>query len=74
MTFNLVLSDARANSAVDFLIRHGADPDRIRAKGFGEEKPVNECRDGVACDEERHQQNRRTEFMVIGDKDLTNAR
>ena len=72
--YNLVLSDARANSAVDFLIRHGADPDRVRARGFGEEKLVNHCDDGVPCDEERHQQNRRTEFMVIGDKDLTNAR
>ncbi len=34
--YNLVLSDARANSAVNYLIQQGVDPDRIAAKGFGE--------------------------------------
>ena len=63
--YNLVLSEARAKSAVDFLIRNGVDPDRIVARGYGELQPINNCRDGVECPEELHQQNRRTEFKVI---------
>ena len=63
--YNLVLSDARAKSAVDFLIRQGVDPNRITAKGYGESKLVNKCSDNVECTEDEHQQNRRTEFKVL---------
>ncbi|MEZ4739007.1 MAG: OmpA family protein [Flavobacteriales bacterium] len=65
-TYNLVLSDARANSAVNYLIQRGVDPDRIMAKGYGEEQLVNHCRNGVGCSETEHQANRRTEFKVTG--------
>lgn len=64
--YNLVLSDARANSAVNYLIQRGVDPDRITARGYGEAIPVNACSNGVNCSEEEHQANRRTEFKVIG--------
>ncbi|MBK9177504.1 MAG: OmpA family protein [Flavobacteriales bacterium] len=63
-TYNLVLSDARANSAVDYLVRKGVPADRITARGYGERKLVNHCSDEVECDEEGHQANRRTEFKV----------
>jgi len=62
--YNLMLSEARAKSAVDYLIRKGVDPARITAKGYGEMKLVNGCRDGAECSEEEHQANRRTEFKV----------
>jgi peptidoglycan-associated lipoprotein len=62
--YNLVLSEARAKSAVDYLIRKGVDPERITAKGYGKRRLVNHCRDGVECSEEEHQVNRRTEFKV----------
>lgn len=62
--YNLVLSDARANSTVDYLIRSGADPARIKAKGYGEERLVNNCGNGAKCTEEAHQANRRTEFTI----------
>lgn len=62
--YNLVLSEARANSAVDYLIRKGVDPRRITAKGYGEKMPVNRCVNGIECTEEEHQANRRTEFKV----------
>ncbi|QQR87577.1 MAG: OmpA family protein [Flavobacteriales bacterium] len=62
--YNLVLSDARANSTVDYLIRSGADPARIKAQGYGEERLVNTCGNGVKCTEEAHQANRRTEFTI----------
>lgn len=62
--YNLVLSDARANSAVDYLVRKGVPADRLTARGYGEHKLVNRCHDGVECSEEEHQANRRTEFKV----------
>lgn len=65
-TYNLVLSDARANSAVNYLIHQGVDPARISARGYGETTPVNHCRNGVKCTEEEHQANRRVEFRVTG--------
>lgn len=64
--YNLVLSDARANAAVNYLIQRGVNPDRINAKGYGEEVLVNKCSNGVKCAEEEHQDNRRTEFKVTG--------
>lgn len=64
--YNLVLSDARANSAVDYLIRKGVDPLRITAKGYGESVLLNSCTEERSCTEEGHQVNRRTEFTVVG--------
>lgn len=71
-TYNLVLSDARANAAVDYLIRKGVDAQRVTAKGYGESMLVNACSNGVKCTEEAHQQNRRTEFKVTSVKELAN--
>lgn len=64
-TYNLLLSDMRAKSAVDYLIQRGVPSDRISAHGYGERKLVNRCKDGVECSEEEHQANRRTEFKVV---------
>lgn len=64
-TYNLVLSDARARSAVDYLERQGVPPERLIGKGYGETMPVNGCVNGIQCTEEEHQANRRTEFKVI---------
>ena len=72
--YNLVLSDARAHSAVNYLIQQGVDPDRISAKGFGETSLTNKCTNGVKCTEEEHQANRRTEFRVTGVKNLAQER
>lgn len=63
--YNLVLSDARARSAVDYLIRRGVPQDNLIARGYGESMLVNECGNGVVCPEEKHQANRRTEFKVV---------
>lgn len=64
--YNQALSQRRAESAVRYIVSKGIDPERIRAKGYGESQLVNRCADGVECTEEEHQQNRRTEFKVIG--------
>ncbi|MBS1581440.1 MAG: OmpA family protein [Bacteroidetes bacterium] len=69
-TYNLVLSDARARSAVDYLIRKGVDPHRLTARGYGESQLVNRCTNGAKCTEEEHQANRRTEFKVTSVKEL----
>ena len=63
--YNMWLSQKRASETVRYLIGIGADPKRITGKGFGETKLVNECSNGVKCTEIQHQQNRRTEFVVI---------
>lgn len=64
--YNIVLSRKRAASAKAFLVERGIRPDRIIPRGYGETKLVNECDDGVDCDEDKHFANRRTEFKIIG--------
>jgi peptidoglycan-associated lipoprotein len=63
--YNQFLSEKRAQAAVAYLIKKGIDPKRLTWKGYGETQLVNECGNGVSCNEEYHQQNRRTEFKVI---------
>ncbi len=65
--YNLYLSQKRAESAVDYIIKKGKIPqNRISAKGYGETKLVNKCDDGVACSEIEHAMNRRTEIRITG--------
>lgn len=64
--YNLDLSQRRADSAIAYLASKGVQPSRLVAKGYGEQLPVNKCRDGIPCSEEEHQLNRRTEFRIIG--------
>ncbi len=63
--YNLTLSEKRAASAKNYLIKNGADTERLSAKGFGETQLLNQCKDGVKCSKEEHQLNRRTEFKVV---------
>ncbi|WP_299817686.1 OmpA family protein [uncultured Pontibacter sp.] len=63
--YNLVLSERRAQAAVDYLVSQGIDRNRLTAKGYGKSRLVNGCADGVSCSEEEHQLNRRTEFKII---------
>jgi peptidoglycan-associated lipoprotein len=62
---NIDLSQRRAQSVVNYLIEQKIDPARMAAKGMGETKLLNKCKDGVKCTEEEHQVNRRTDFKVI---------
>lgn len=62
--YNQILSQKRAESAVEYIISKGINKNRITAKGYGESVLVNKCADGVECTEEEHQLNRRTEFKV----------
>jgi outer membrane protein OmpA-like peptidoglycan-associated protein len=63
--YNQKLSDKRAKSTIDWLVKNGIDKSRLSGKGYGETQLVNKCADGVNCTEEEHQQNRRSEFIII---------
>ncbi len=64
-SYNQRLSQARAQSCVDYLIQKGVKSHRIKAKGYGETQLVNHCKNGVKCSEEEHQENRRTEVKIL---------
>jgi outer membrane protein OmpA-like peptidoglycan-associated protein/tetratricopeptide (TPR) repeat protein len=64
-SFNLWLSQKRAESTVNYMISQGIDADRIEGEGYGETRLINECDDGVKCSEENHQLNRRSEFIIL---------
>lgn len=57
---NMILSNDRAKSVYDFLIKSGINASRLSYKGFGQTKPVvsNE-------NEEGRSKNRRTEFVIM---------
>lgn len=63
--YNEKLSQRRAQSAVDYIVSKGIDNTRIVAKGYGENRLINHCADGVSCTIDQHQQNRRTEVEVL---------
>ncbi|MND58070.1 Photosystem I chlorophyll a apoprotein A2 [compost metagenome] len=64
-SYNLQLSQKRAESAVAYIVSKGIDQKRITAKGYGETKPVNHCVNGTKCSDAEFQLNRRTEFAII---------
>jgi peptidoglycan-associated lipoprotein len=66
--YNDDLSAKRARSATDYLVKKGVPRSIIVSKGYGEKELLNECKDGVFCDEKKHEENRRTEFIVTGKK------
>lgn len=59
---NMSLSQSRAEAVRIYLIQHGIEAERIVAKGMGESQPIadNGTKEGQA-------QNRRIEFLIIGD-------
>lgn len=65
--YNENLSQKRAESVVKYLIYKKIDPKRLRAKGYGEHRPIapNTYTDGSDNPDGR-QRNRRTEFRIIG--------
>ena len=62
--YNQALSDRRAKSTVNWLIKNGVTANRLTAKGYGETALLNGCSDGVDCTEAEHQMNRRSEFVI----------
>jgi len=56
---NLRLSEERADNVMDELVRLGIDPDRMSARGYGEQNPVADN-----ATEEGRQKNRRISLRV----------
>ncbi len=63
--YNLWLSQKRAQSTVNYMVSKGISSDRLSGEGFGEKLLLNECEDGVPCSREKHQLNRRSEFIIL---------
>jgi len=63
--YNERLSDRRAKSTIAWLVKKGIAKDRLTGRGYGETQLVNKCADGVDCTEEEHQQNRRSQFVIL---------
>ena len=58
--YNMILSEQRAKSVVEYLVSSGIDPSRLSAIGYGPDYPVadNNTKEGRA-------ENRRTEFKIL---------
>jgi len=74
--YNMRLSQARAQSCVDYLILKGISKKRLIARGYGESKPIiPQTEIDLMVDkspefEAAHQKNRRTAFRIIGETKL----
>ncbi len=64
-SYNLWLSQKRAESTVNYMISKGISSDRLEGEGFGETKLVNQCKNGVRCSNADHELNRRSEFIIL---------
>lgn len=62
-SYNKTLSEARAQSTMQYLIDKGIDASRLTAEGMGESNPINDCSNG--CTEEQHEENRRSKFIIV---------
>ncbi len=63
-TYNDYLAKRRVKAAYDYLIENGVKAERISTGSFGEEELLNDCGDGVPCNKQQHQLNRRTEVRL----------
>lgn len=64
--YNMRLSDARAKSVVDYLVKKGVPAERLISKGYGASQPIEpNVNDDGSDNPEGRQMNRRTEFKVV---------
>ncbi|TYP70397.1 OmpA family protein [Aquimarina intermedia] len=63
--YNMKLSERRAKATIQYMIDKGIGADRLSSKGFGEENPVNDCKDNTKCTGKEHALNRRSEFIIM---------
>lgn len=63
--YNMKLSDRRAKSTAAWMVSQGIDESRITGQGYGESQLVNKCANKVPCTIPEHQENRRSEFIIL---------
>jgi outer membrane protein OmpA-like peptidoglycan-associated protein len=63
--YNLQLTKQRAEVVVNYLSEKGINRQRLTPQGFGEQKIINQCTNGVLCSNVEHLQNRRVEFKIL---------
>jgi outer membrane protein OmpA-like peptidoglycan-associated protein len=61
--YNLLLSNRRAASTLEYLVKNGIKRKRLRSKGYGERVQLVKC--GKDCTEQEHSINRRCEFIIL---------
>ena len=61
--YNMVLSNNRAQSTVQYVISKGIDENRINGEGFRKRNPIVKC--GGDCTEEQYAKNRRSDFIIV---------
>jgi len=72
-TTNFSLTKARSNAIKKYLISKGVSPSSILySVGYGENKILNNCKNGVYCVEMLHRQNQRSLIVVLNDNLLFN--
>lgn len=62
--FNQELSQRRAERIAEYLINNSIDSKRLIAKGYGETRLLNHCRNEVKCTNAEHLVNRRVELII----------
>lgn len=62
--FNSSLSEKRAQATRDYFLNKGIPKGNIFAKGYGESVPIVKCNPVESCNEEQHELNRRSEFVI----------
>lgn len=62
--FNSNLSEKRAQATRDYFLNKGIPKGNIFAKGYGESVPIVKCNPDESCNEEQHELNRRSEFVI----------
>jgi len=63
--YNDDLSTRRNISTINYIVEKGGiSRSRLTGRGYGERQLVNECADGVYCSEDKHDLNRRSEFII----------
>lgn len=62
--YNKDLSQKRATSTKAYFVSKGIEAFRVTDIGYGESQPIQFCKTEDACNEEEHEINRRSEFVI----------
>lgn len=65
-SYNQRLSQARAKSAVEYIVSKGIVPARITGTGYGKTQLIHKGTGGKKCTPEENRENRRTEIYIPG--------